>query len=232
MSRQERSLSRDRVDVAVVGGGLAGLAAGALLARAGLDWREKLEVGKLLAGLRGVDPAAHSGVAVGDWIDRRLDSPPSRQLLRALVRLTTYCLDDDLDAGAAVAMLQKGAEGALYLDGGWQTLVDGLRHAARENGARLRTSCRIEEVRLSDARAHPGWRERVEARRFLPGAVVSHDVPTVESGGPEGRYGPDVHEADPLFVAGDWVGPDGMLSDAAAASARAAARRIVARDRA
>lgn len=430
MSREERAGSEGAVDVAVVGGGLAGLSVGALLARAGLDvtvsemkcevggrartsteegyafnvgphalysggsmaelasdvgvelsgapgptwngwaeqdgslfrlpasvpsllatsglgWREKLEVGRLLAGLRRVDPADHSGAPIGDWIDRRLDSPRSRSLLRALVRLTTYCPDDDLDAGAALGMLQKGTEGALYLDGGWQTLVDGLRRAVLESGGRLRTNRRLEEVHWGDARAqlhpaedpprearhvvlavrpaeaariaeptppsleraardaravrvasldlglerrpspnralvlgldkplylsdhagpadlapgngalvhavrylggrtprpdedlqrieafmdrvHPGWRDRVAARRFLPGATVAHDVPLVESGGLTGRYGPDVPEAGPLFVAGDWVGSEGMLSDAAAASARSAAQRIAAR---
>lgn len=310
----------------------------------GLDWREKLEFGRLLAGLGRLEPADHAVVPVGRWIDRRLDSATNRALLRALVRLTTYCPEDDLDAAAALSALQKGNRGVLYLDGGWQTLVDGLRSRAREAGARIETDTRIAAVEwdrtplavrtktgdrmeadqavlavrpreaarlahptppsleeaarsatpvrvaaldlglerrpiakralaldvdtplyLSDHaesadlapgngalvhavrylggrtphpeedrariesfldRVQPGWRKRVETCRFLPGAVVAHDAPFARTGGLDGRYGPSVEESDRLLVAGDWVGSVGMLSDAAAASARRAAARI------
>lgn len=46
-------------------------------------------------------------------------------------------------------------------------------------------------------------------------------------GGLEGRYGPAVPDTEGLYVAGDWVGPAGMLSDAAVASGRRAARRVL-----
>lgn len=310
----------------------------------GLDWREKLEFGRLLARLGRLDPDDHAGVPVGPWIDRRLDSSTNRALLRGLVRLTTYCPHEGLDAAAALSALQKGNRGVVYLDGGWQTLVDGLRSRAREAGARIETGTRIAAVEweqtplavrtkagdrmeaghavlavrpqeaaslahptppsldeaagsttpvrvaaldlglerrpvrkralalgvdaplyLSDHaesadlapgngalvhavrylggrtprpeedrariegfldRVQPGWRKRVETRRFLPGAVVAHDTPFARTGGLGGRYGPSVEESDRLLVAGDWVGPAGMLSDAAAASARRAAAEI------
>lgn len=310
----------------------------------GLDWQEKFEFGRLLARLGRLDPDDHAGVPVGRWIYRRLDAPTNRALLRGLVRLTTYYPEDDLDAAAALSALQKGNRGVVYLDGGWQTLVDGLRSRARDAGALIETgtgigavewdrgSLRVKTnagdrmeadhavlaVRPSEAarlpnptppslkeaarsarpvrvasldlgleshpipnralalgvdaplylsdhaasadlapgngalvhavrylggrtpppeesrariesfldRVQPGWRERVETRRFLPGAVVAHDTPVARTGGLHGRYGPRVEETDRLFVAGDWVGPDEILSDAAAASARRAAARI------
>jgi phytoene dehydrogenase-like protein len=68
----------------------------------------------------------------------------------------------------------------------------------------------------------PGWREHVVARRFLPEMIVSNAVPT-----PKGR--PNVDAAGPgIFLAGDWVGPEGMLADVALSSGREAARRILA----
>jgi len=66
----------------------------------------------------------------------------------------------------------------------------------------------------------PGWRAVEVHRQTLRGMVVSHGLPRWD------RPRPDVAVADypGLFLAGDWVGDEGMIGDAAAASAIAAAR--------
>ena len=74
----------------------------------------------------------------------------------------------------------------------------------------------------------PGWREAVSTRRFLPHMVVSNALATAQGGGLVGRPGPAVPDAPGLYVAGDWVGPQGWLSDASFASARDAATAILA----
>jgi phytoene dehydrogenase-like protein len=69
----------------------------------------------------------------------------------------------------------------------------------------------------------PGWRERVTMTRHLPAMTVITAIPTPDTGGLAGRPGPEVPGAPGAFVAGDWVGPEGLLLDAAVASAVAAA---------
>ncbi|HEV8324571.1 MAG TPA: NAD(P)/FAD-dependent oxidoreductase, partial [Myxococcota bacterium] len=64
------------------------------------------------------------------------------------------------------------------------------------------------------------------ARRFLPHLVVSHALCTASAGGAAGRPGPAVPDVDGLCVAGDWVGAEGLLAEAALASARDAAERL------
>jgi phytoene dehydrogenase-like protein len=66
----------------------------------------------------------------------------------------------------------------------------------------------------------PGWREHVIHRRFLPHMTVTNALVTARGGGLAGRPGPAVQGAAGLYVAGDWVGADGMLVDASFASAR------------
>jgi len=72
-------------------------------------------------------------------------------------------------------------------------------------------------------RMQPGWRDVLVHRRFLPAMTVSNALAL-----------PDVPRPSPitpvpgLFVAGDWVGDEGVLSDASLASARAAAKAILA----
>jgi phytoene dehydrogenase-like protein len=279
---------------------------------------------------------------VDDWLRSEIAHEDVRRLLAALFRLATYANSPDQSAEVAVGNLQSAlAHGVMYLDHGWQTLVDGLRAAAIESGARIETGTRVDavlhddrvgacaspaaravrcgvvaarptnggcsvaralatwaasampvraaclDVGLShlpvtgatfglgvdeplyasvhtavaklhpsggalfqvakyiahgaddDARAderqlegvldllQPGWRDAVVARRFLPQLVVSHALVTAAGGGLAGRPGPAVPVAG-LFVAGDWVGREGLLFDASAASAAEAARLVLA----
>ncbi|MBD0369983.1 MAG: NAD(P)/FAD-dependent oxidoreductase [Pyrinomonadaceae bacterium] len=75
----------------------------------------------------------------------------------------------------------------------------------------------------------PGWRASVAHARFLPAITVSNSVVTAERGGTRGRPGPMVPGLDNLYVAGDWVGAEGMLLDASLASAHHAAQLILER---
>src|SRR5262249_3971291 len=50
-------------------------------------------------------------------------------------------------AGAAIAQLQSAlASGVLYLDGGWRTLVHGLRDAAEKEGVKIIAGARVKAV--------------------------------------------------------------------------------------
>jgi phytoene dehydrogenase-like protein len=73
----------------------------------------------------------------------------------------------------------------------------------------------------------PGWRAELIDRRFLPGMIVANGFPRADEGGLFGRPGAEVEGYPNIFLAGDWIGPEGMLADASAASAREAARRAV-----
>jgi hypothetical protein len=59
--------------------------------------------------------------------------------------------------------------------------------------------------------------------RYLHRMRVAHGMPRAASGGLAGRPTVAVPGRPGLFVAGDWVGDTGLLSDAAAASGAAAA---------
>ncbi len=74
----------------------------------------------------------------------------------------------------------------------------------------------------------PGWRDAVVERRYLPRMTVYHRLTLASDGGLAGRPAPSVPDAPGLFVAGDWVGGEGLLADASFASARAAASLAVA----
>jgi phytoene dehydrogenase-like protein len=128
----------------------------------------KLETARLLAGLARVDAAALADVRVDEWLRREIAHDDVRRLLAALFRLATYANSPAQSAGAAIANLQSAlAHGVLYLDHGWQTLVDGLRDVAIEAGARIETGVRVDAVlhddRVRGVRLADGREERCDA---------------------------------------------------------------------
>ena len=313
-----------------------------------LSFAAKRRGAMLLARLQRIDCAALAGVAIADWLDEHAPEPDLRAFLGGIIRVSTYCADfASLSAGAAIAQVASAADpGVRYLDGGWQSLVDGLADAARAARATIVEHAHVtaiddidahgrRAVRLADGRSlpadavivcagpalaasllptsatlaaaarqavpvraacldlalqwlprprarfalgvdrplyfsvhsgasalapgegavvhalryldgsaadgdaeaelaalcdrmQPGWRERVVERRFLPRMIVAHDLPRARAGGLGARPPVAVADAPGLFVAGDWVGPEGMLADAVVASAAAAARSVIA----
>lgn len=93
-------------------------------------------------------------------------------------------------------------------------------HAARYLGAEEDFRSVEAELEALCDRLQPGWRSLVVERRFLPAMMVTGALcetgrarPSVEVAGVRG-----------LYLAGDWVGTEGMLADAALASGRRAGR--------
>lgn len=89
---------------------------------------------------------------------------------------------------------------------------------AEEHRARLEALARTAGVRDAD----------IVESRFLRRMVVTGGLPTAAAGGLWGR--PDVTDTGRpgVYLAGDWVGPDGMLADAALMSGARAAERVLA----
>src|SRR5690606_38415111 len=75
-------------------------------------------------------------------------------------------------------------------------------------------------------RMQPGWRDHIAASQFLPSILVAGALDEADRGGLPGRPEVATNVAG-LFLAGDWVGPAGLLADASLASASAAAKLAV-----
>jgi len=95
-----------------------------------------------------------------------------------------------------------------------------LIHLLKYGGADETTERTLES--LLD-RMQPGWRDVLVHRRYLPSMTVSNALVRPSTPRPS-----TVTSVRGLYIAGDWVGEEGMLSDAALASARAAAKAILA----
>lgn len=317
-----------------------------------LNSSAKWEAGRMFLKIQLADATKLGKISLREWLDREVRHDEVRRMLEATARVTTYTdCPGELSAGAAIEQLQQVAKGkVIYVDGGWQTLVDGLEKVARNAGVQMRGGVRVEAVesspggvtgvRLADgtlfaARAvvvaagpqdaarlvvgqgkgnsalqswarsamplkaacldvalrklpnpknrvafsldrplflttqsefskiapnggallhalkyldpcvaqdaeankreledwvssmQPGWRNEVVECRYLPNPIVSNAMPTTAQGGTAGRPGPQVPGIDGLYVAGDWVGPKGILASASLWSAKLAAEAIL-----
>ena len=133
-------------------------------------------------------------------LDLGLTRPPERPVLFGFsepLYLSTHCPPADLApaGGAVVQLMRYGARDAVTD----RRALDELAAAAGIDRSTI-----VEERLL--ARMHVAW-----------------TVPTAGAGGLAGRPKAAVPGHERLFVAGDWVGPVGLLADAAIASGAAAA---------
>lgn len=241
--------------------------------------------------------------------------PLPRSFLYALLRLSTYAPNPgSLSAPAAFDQLQLAQGGVLYVDGGWQSLVERLVETAKEKGVTLLqerasevqpgwvrteagihtadevivattapTAQKLTGLKLNYETVHaacldlgfaerpegpsfcldleqpiyasmhsdsadlgagavlhlmhygkcsrqtleqwadaqyPDWRQ-AQTKRWLPALPVSHGLMRA------GVERPSARQAPGLLLAGDYVGPLGMLADASAASAVQACRAVL-----
>jgi len=117
-----------------------------------LSLPDKLDLMRVFALAPGLKPYELRGISVQDWIEHTTHRLRVRQLLAANARTFVYSSALDLvSADVFVKKLQISLKNpVLYIDGGWQVLVDGLHVAAEQAGARIVSGARIEFMILLD----------------------------------------------------------------------------------
>ena len=115
--------------------------------------REKVEAARLLSRIRRMkDTGRFGAMSVRQWLDANVTRQRVRDVLEAFFRLATYCTAmDKMNAGAALAHLRIAMRGVIYIDEGWQKLVDALHSSAVAAGVNFVTSSRVVRVNHDDA---------------------------------------------------------------------------------
>jgi phytoene dehydrogenase-like protein len=163
------------------------------------------------------------------------EQPALRRIVEGLVPARVACLDVALSS-----LPSPGVPVVQDLDGPrFMTAQSLYSRVAPEGAALVYTFKQLDPRTPGDPRederdleglldaAQPGWREVLVDRQYLPRIEAVGALPTAHGGGFAGRPGPRVPGLEDLYLAGDWVGPEGFLVDASAASARRAARSVL-----
>jgi phytoene dehydrogenase-like protein len=150
---------------------------GTLLGARLLRPADKLEFARVLTGVLRLRARDWAGVSVQAWLDDAVRRPRPRRVLAGVARVFVYSAALDLvSAEVFLDKLQRSLTHPLrYIDGGWQTFVDGLRRAAEQAGARIVTGAHVEAVTLAGGRA-AGVR-LADGRAVPAGAVIVATAP-------------------------------------------------------
>lgn len=106
---------------------------------------------KFVQSVPEIDTEELQGVSLKKWLDEKINDVDVISYLHTLFRLTTYSNDPDVaSAGATLRQLQVAFSNVLYLDGGWQTLVDGLSKKATSLGAKIISDRAVNSVEFDD----------------------------------------------------------------------------------
>ncbi len=153
----------------------------ATLLRTGfLGVRAKFEMVGFLAKLPKIDPKTALGLAVDEWVPQQLQHPEAQQLLKAFIRLSTYAADSrSMSAAAALAQLQVGLSGVWYLDGGWQTLVDGIRSVATSGQLEILAQAKVTKIEPKQSGLQAV--QLADGRQFFAANVIIAASPKVTS---------------------------------------------------
>ena len=297
-----------------------------------------------------IDFSQLESVTEQEWLDKNIHDINDAEIIKTIIRLNTYANDPDIQSIGPVLhqiYVASQAGGVMYLDGGWQTLVDGLLTVAKNANARIVMGKKAIKVKRTDSSGwqvlldnktevsaktvviaagpndayslfddnerpdvlskaakeakpirlvcldvalsslpdkdtlfalgvdrplyfsvhsayaklapkdgalihvakylgtsiqpkpredqpeleefldllQPGWKQVLVKKRPLPNMVVSNALVTAADGGLGGR--PDTKIAENLYIVGDWVGKEGLVSNASVASAKRASQQIL-----
>lgn len=136
----------------------------AMLTTGLLSMRGRWALGKLFGT---VDTLEAGEESAAEWARRTMPDASSQAFVSAMLRLSTYCGDlDAVRAAEAVAALRQATvHGVLYLDGGWQRLVDALAQVCGREGVALRTRAPVEGVAADGVTLRGGT--TIEARHVV-----------------------------------------------------------------
>ncbi|MCI0562649.1 MAG: FAD-dependent oxidoreductase, partial [Nitrososphaera sp.] len=133
------------------------------------------------------DFAELENLSVKEWIDRNFHDADDKALMKALISLITYGNDPDIQsAGSALHQFHVYNQGGvMYLDRGWQTLVDGLVAAAKNAKVRIVMGKKATKLQRNGS----GWLVTLSDQSQISAKVLV--------------IAADPHEAEALFHEGE-----------------------------
>ena len=99
----------------------------------------KIETTKFFIKLNKMNFEGLERISFQDWLDKTFKNPDSKAFVKMLGRIATYTFNaENLSAKLALDQIKKAvAGGVIYIDEGWQTLVNQLVDIAKRNGVKF-----------------------------------------------------------------------------------------------
>jgi phytoene dehydrogenase-like protein len=111
-----------------------------------LSWKAKVEAVRLMAHVAALNTRPFEMITIREWADRSINDANLRDLFLALCRVVTFSGDQQQSANVALEQLKLAMLGVIYVDEGWQKIVDSLHSHAVSAGVNFVTSSRVIRV--------------------------------------------------------------------------------------
>lgn len=112
-----------------------------------LTWKERLEWLRFIVKISRIDTQKLDEKTFSEWIGQTGCSQNVQSLLLLLGKLGTYCNAPEKEsAKVMVSHLKTVMGGVIYMDGGWQTMIDQLHNQAVISGAEVRTAANVKQI--------------------------------------------------------------------------------------
>lgn len=113
-----------------------------------LNGKERIEWVTVLWKLMNIDPQKLAEQTFQQWVKQTAHSKIVESLLYVLGRLATYCHAPEMvSAKVIVANMKNAMGGVLYLDGGWQTIIDQLHNKAILSGVEVKPHTLVKQMK-------------------------------------------------------------------------------------
>lgn len=111
------------------------------------NWKDRLQwLGTLFTILK-MKTDSLSQQTFSQWVEQALPSIAVQTVLLHLGKLATYCdASDQVSARIVVSQLKSVMSGVLYLDSGWQSLIDQLHNKAVVLGVEIRSHQTVKQI--------------------------------------------------------------------------------------
>lgn len=112
-----------------------------------LSWKERIEWITLIMKVNRIDTEKLAEQTFDQWVKQTSQSKNVQSLLYILGRLATYChAPEKVSAKVIVSHMKAVLGGVLYLDGGWQTIIDQLHNKAVIKGVQIQTREAVKHI--------------------------------------------------------------------------------------
>lgn len=117
-----------------------------LIATRHLGAKGKAEAAALFLRLPRLDPKRFESLTVREWLDQNISDPKLRDIMQTYIRVATYSASLEQSAAVALAQLKTVQRGVIYVDEGWQKIVDSLHSNAVTAGVNFVSSAHVVRV--------------------------------------------------------------------------------------
>ncbi|MEH7379969.1 FAD-dependent oxidoreductase [Bacillus sp. JJ1533] len=113
-----------------------------------ISWKAKFMFGKLMVKIMQLNIYSIPEISLKEWADSEISDPMVRHIFYSICRLTSYTNASTLQLAKPVLKQVKRSlnAGVLYVDGGWETIVQKLKKQAEAWGAEILTNKNVTNI--------------------------------------------------------------------------------------